>query len=228
MTQRSYPFIANLSVLEKHNYHNGCPGSGCGFSDARTISRDAAERSVYEEAVGGCFGLFITVEVVGGIKANSLPILRDVAHLLSDVAAFAISLFSLWSSGLEKTPCQSYGFFRSEILGALVPIQMIWLLAGFHNSNGEVQGSLMFLVSVVGQLVNIAMADVLGHDHGCHQSRSFPGTDDTNTSDLSIIANLSGLSLSLMLSCPSILLNVLIVSSLGTFRRINAQFQHQV
>ncbi|KAL1352957.1 hypothetical protein AAHE18_06G205400 [Arachis hypogaea] len=45
-------------------------------------------------AVGLCF-VFMTVEVIGGIKANSLAILTDAAHLLSDVAAFAISLFSL-------------------------------------------------------------------------------------------------------------------------------------
>ncbi|KAK2664441.1 hypothetical protein Ddye_003015 [Dipteronia dyeriana] len=74
--------------------------------------------------------IFMSVEVVGGIKANSLAILTDAAHLLSDVAAFAISLFSLWASGWETTPRQSYGFFRIEILGALVSIQMIWLLAG--------------------------------------------------------------------------------------------------
>ncbi|KAF2597390.1 hypothetical protein F2Q68_00007400 [Brassica cretica] len=74
--------------------------------------------------------IFIVVEVVGGIKANSLAILTDAAHLLSDVGAFAISLFSLWASGWKATPKQSYGFFRIEILGALVSIQMIWILAG--------------------------------------------------------------------------------------------------
>lgn len=119
--------------------------------------------------------IFMSVEVVGGIKANSLAILTDAAHLLSDVAAFAISLFSLWASGWEATPRQSYGFFRIEILGALVSIQLIWLLTGIlvyeaierllHDS-GEVQGFLMFAVSAFGLFVNIIMAILLGHDHG--------------------------------------------------------------
>ncbi|XP_020274634.1 metal tolerance protein 1-like isoform X3 [Asparagus officinalis] len=89
--------------------------------------------------------------------------------------AFAISLFSLWASGWEATPRQSYGFFRVEILGALVSIQLIWVLAGIlvyqailriiHDS-GEVQGSLMFAVSAFGLFVNIIMAVMLGHEHG--------------------------------------------------------------
>lgn len=119
--------------------------------------------------------IFMAIEVIGGIKANSLAILTDAAHLLSDVAAFAISLFSLWASGWEATPRQSYGFFRIEILGALVSIQLIWLLAGILvyeailrliNDTGEVHGSLMFAVAAFGLSVNIVMAVMLGHDHG--------------------------------------------------------------
>lgn len=155
-----------------------CGGAPCGFSDAKTNSKDARERSASMRklliAVVLCV-IFMSVEVVGGIKANSLAILTDAAHLLSDVAAFAISLFSLWASGWEATPRQSYGFFRIEILGALVSIQMIWLLAGILvyeavarliHDTGEVQGFLMFLVSAFGLVVNIAMALLLGHDHG--------------------------------------------------------------
>ncbi|KAF2313555.1 hypothetical protein GH714_011649 [Hevea brasiliensis] len=157
-----------------------CGGAACGFSDAGTSSKDAKERSASMRkllmAVVLCI-VFMSVEVVGGIKANSLAILTDAAHLLSDVAAFAISLFSLWASGWEATPRQSYGFFRIEILGALISIQMIWLLAGILvyeaiarliYDTGEVQGFLMFVVSAFGLVVNIAMALLLGHEHGHH------------------------------------------------------------
>ncbi|GER41773.1 zinc transporter [Striga asiatica] len=155
-----------------------CEGATCGFSDARTSSRDAKERSASMKkllvAVVLCV-IFMSVEVAGGIKANSLAILTDAAHLLSDVASFAISLFSLWAAGWEATPRQSYGFFRIEILGALVSIQLIWLLTGILvyeaivrlvQNTGEVQGFLMFLVSSFGLLVNIVMALLLEHDHG--------------------------------------------------------------
>ncbi|XP_031096013.1 metal tolerance protein A2-like isoform X2 [Ipomoea triloba] len=155
-----------------------CGEAPCGFADAKSTLKDTQERSAAMKklciAVVLCV-VFMTVEVIGGIKANSLAILTDAAHLLSDVAAFAISLFSLWAAGWEATPRQSYGFFRIEILGALVSIQMIWLLAGILvyeavdrliNDTGEVQGSLMFAVSAFGLVVNIIMAVLLGHDHG--------------------------------------------------------------
>ncbi|XP_038988354.1 metal tolerance protein 1-like isoform X2 [Phoenix dactylifera] len=155
-----------------------CGSTTCGLSNSGTSSKDAKERSASMRklliAVFLCV-IFMSVEVVGGIKANSLAILTDAAHLLSDVAAFAISLFSLWASGWEATPRQSYGFFRIEILGALVSIQLIWLLAGIlvyeaiarliHNT-GDVQGVLMFAVAAFGLVVNIIMAVLLGHDHG--------------------------------------------------------------
>ncbi|KAE8663296.1 Metal tolerance protein 1 [Hibiscus syriacus] len=166
-----------------------CGGAACGFSDAQTISKDAKERSASMRklltAVVLCI-VFMSVEVAGGIKANSLAILTDAAHLLSDVAAFAISLFSLWASGWEATPRQTYGFFRVEILGALVSIQMIWLLAGILvyeaiarliHGTGEVQGFLMFMVSAFGLVVNIAMALILGHDHGHHHGHGHGGSD---------------------------------------------------
>ncbi|KAK4268942.1 hypothetical protein QN277_022166 [Acacia crassicarpa] len=155
-----------------------CGEAPCGFADAGSISKDAKERSTSMRklwtAVILCV-LFMSVEVVGGIKANSLAILTDAAHLLSDVAAFAISLFSLWAAGWEATPRQSYGFFRIEILGALVSIQLIWLLAGILvyeaivriiDGSHKVNGFLMFLVAAFGLVVNIIMAVLLGHDHG--------------------------------------------------------------
>lgn len=161
-----------------------CSGAPCGFSDSKTSSMEAEERSASMRklciAVVLCI-VFMAVEVVGGIKANSLAILTDAAHLLSDVAAFAISLFSLWAAGWEATPRQSYGFFRIEILGALVSIQLIWLLTGILvyeaiarliNETGEVQGSLMFAVSAFGLVVNIGMAVLLGHDHAHGHSHS--------------------------------------------------------
>ncbi|WMV36549.1 hypothetical protein MTR67_029934 [Solanum verrucosum] len=164
-------------VVEVHG--KICGSALCGFSDVNTMSKDAQERSASMRklcvAVVLCI-IFMAVEVVGGIKANSLAILTDAAHLLSDVAAFAISLFSLWASGWEANPRQSYGFFRIEILGALVSIQMIWLLAGILvyeaiarliHDTGEVQGFLMFIVSAFGLGVNLIMAFLLGH-HDVH------------------------------------------------------------
>ncbi|KAI3833982.1 hypothetical protein MKW98_021782 [Papaver atlanticum] len=148
-------------------------GSSHGTTKIYAKERAASMRKLWI-SIALCV-VFMTVEIVGGVKANSLAILTDAAHLLSDVAAFWISLFSLWASSWEATPRQSYGFFRIEILGTLVSIQMIWLLSGILvyeaiarmiNDTGEVQGFLMFLVSAFGLVVNLVMAVLVGHDHG--------------------------------------------------------------
>ncbi|CAN6550174.1 unnamed protein product [Malus baccata var. baccata] len=81
-----------------------CRDGPCGFSDAKTSSKDAQERSASLRrlmiVVALCL-VFMSVEVVGGFKANSLAILADEAHLLTDVAAFAISLFMKPLQGLS-------------------------------------------------------------------------------------------------------------------------------
>ena len=73
-----------------------CGETPCGFSNACFNSVDAEDRSASMcklfIAMALCI-IFMSVEVMGGIKANSLAILTDAAHLLSDVVAFAISLF---------------------------------------------------------------------------------------------------------------------------------------
>lgn len=48
-----------------------------------------------------CF-IFMAAEIVGGIMSDSLAILTDAAHMLSDVGGFAISILSIWIG--QKSP----------------------------------------------------------------------------------------------------------------------------
>lgn len=157
-----------------------CATSRCGLESAASVAADAAQRALSSrklvKAVVLCL-IFMMLEVAGGIFANSLAILTDAAHLLSDVAGFAISLFAIWAASWEATPNQSFGFYRLEILGALVSIQLIWLLTGIlvyeaiHRLFGPsqpVDGRIMFFVATLGLLVNLAMVFLLGHDGHAH------------------------------------------------------------
>jgi solute carrier family 30 (zinc transporter), member 2 len=67
----------------------------------------------------GLSATFMLLEFVGGIYANSLAILTDAAHLLTDVASFAIALCAVIISKWKSTSKFSFGFKRAEILGAL-------------------------------------------------------------------------------------------------------------
>ncbi|CAK7348620.1 unnamed protein product [Dovyalis caffra] len=174
--QHGHPVEIRVDILdgEQSGGSKVCGEAPCVIYNPKDAKERSASMRKLWIAVVLCV-VFMSAEVAGGIKANSLAILTDAAHLLSDVAAFAVSLFSLWAASWEATPRQSYGFFRIEILGALVSIQLIWLLAGILvyeaivrliHDTGEVDGFLMFLVAAFGLLVNIVMALVLGHDHG--------------------------------------------------------------
>lgn len=163
-----------------------------------TRSRDARKLST---AVGFCL-LFMFIEIAGGIKANSLAILTDAAHLLSDIAGFAISIFSIWASGWEANPRQTFGYYRAEILGALLSIQIIWLVTGvlvyeaivrFIHPDTNINGKIMFIIACIGLGMNIILMITLGHhghnhSHGGH-SHSHDHGHDHNGHDHSSVGH---------------------------------------
>jgi len=158
-----------------------CASARCGLVSPGALAEDAAQRALSSRKLGKavvfCL-IFMVVETVGGVLANSLAILADAAHLLSDIAGFVISLCAICAAGWEATPSQSFGFYRLEILGGLLSIQLIWLLTGIlvyeairrlFDPSQLVDGRLMFGIASVGLLVNLAMIFMLGHDCGVGQ-----------------------------------------------------------
>ncbi|CAK7331410.1 unnamed protein product [Dovyalis caffra] len=157
--------------------------SVCTFSKQESFTVESEERSKSAMKLSGLIIFYLivmAVEVVGGVKANSLAVITDAAHLLTDVAGFSISLFTVWASGWEATSRQSFGYSRLEVLGALLSVQLIWLISGFLiyeavvrilHKNAGVNGVLMFAIALFGFIINFIMVTWLGHDHshhGCH------------------------------------------------------------
>ncbi|MFI5165501.1 MAG: cation diffusion facilitator family transporter [Thermoanaerobaculales bacterium] len=62
----------------------------------------------------------MVAEFVGGLLTGSLALLADAGHMLTDVAALGLSLFAAWAAQRPATPSRTYGFYRMEILAALV------------------------------------------------------------------------------------------------------------
>jgi cobalt-zinc-cadmium efflux system protein len=62
----------------------------------------------------------MTATAVGGFLTDSLALLADAGHLLSDVGAIAVGLAAARLAGIAPTPERSFGFQRTEILGALL------------------------------------------------------------------------------------------------------------
>ena len=62
----------------------------------------------------------MVAELIGGILSNSLALLADAGHMLTDVGALGLSLFVAWMCRQPSTPQKTYGYLRWEILAALI------------------------------------------------------------------------------------------------------------
>ncbi|MCV4784150.1 cation diffusion facilitator family transporter, partial [Escherichia coli] len=65
------------------------------------------------------FGYMIA-EAVGGWLTNSLALIADAGHMLTDVAALSLTLAAIWFGGRAPTSRKTYGYYRLEILAAFI------------------------------------------------------------------------------------------------------------
>ncbi len=116
---------------------------------------------------------YFFAEVIAGFLTNSLALLSDAGHMLSDIGALALSLFAFRLARRPATLERTYGFHRIEILAALFNGLMLWLIVGviFAAAFTRVQEpppveSLgMVIVAAIGFLVNLTAAIILFGGH---------------------------------------------------------------
>ncbi len=116
----------------------------------------------------------MAVEFVAGWLANSLALLADAGHMLTDVAALALALFAVWIARRPATPDKTYGYLRMEILAALVNGAALFVVAGLivWDAVGRVadppavEARIVFGVATAGLVVNLVGARIL---HGGHR-----------------------------------------------------------
>ncbi len=126
-------------------------------------------------------GGYSIVEFVGGWLTNSLSLFSDAGHMLSDVTAMGLSLFAAYISTLPVTSQKTFGYYRAEILAALLNGLSLWLIAGviFREayyrffSPTDVHGHGMVLIASIGLVVNVISAGLLRDSH--HTSLNLHG-----------------------------------------------------
>jgi len=115
---------------------------------------------------------FMIIEFICGYLAGSLAIMSDATHLLSDLAGFLISLFSLIVAMKPANRDFTFGYHRFEVLGALASILIIWgltvwlLIAAVWRIRhpNPIVGFLMVCIAAGGLLFNIIMNRVLAYN----------------------------------------------------------------
>jgi cobalt-zinc-cadmium efflux system protein len=113
--------------------------------------------------------VFMVVEVVGGLFTNSLALLSDAGHMLSDAAALGLSFFALKLGERAVSQDKTFGYKRFEIIAAglngvtLVVVSLYIFYEAIQRflDPPEVQSQGMLAIAIIGLLVNIVAAWIL-------------------------------------------------------------------
>ena len=111
----------------------------------------------------GLTSTFLVVEVAGGLITNSLALLSDAAHMMTDVFALAIALFAVRLSRRPPDAKRTYGYARMEAIGAMINGGLLFLVAGYilYEAVGrfgkppDVGSTGMLVIASVGLVINL-------------------------------------------------------------------------
>ena len=135
-------------------------GHDCGHEHGVHGKRPSVTRAL-QIALGLTLALMVA-EVIGGVLSNSLALLADAGHMLTDAGALALSLFVAWMCRQPSRPEKTYGYLRWEILAALlngatlllISFWIVWEAVNRFRSPEPIAGGLMLVFAVAGLVVN--------------------------------------------------------------------------
>jgi cobalt-zinc-cadmium efflux system protein len=152
-----------------------------GLSDTGWVAHTHSHTHPHQEHRQRALGIalvancaFLCVEVAGGFAFNSLALIADAAHMLTDVAALVIALIAQRLMERPATTRHTYGLQRAEVIGAQANALLllgvtIWVVVEAIRRLGEpqaVSGRGLILVAAAGLIVNVASAIVIARRAG--------------------------------------------------------------
>lgn len=180
----------------EHDHHHDHEHGGHAHSHAPSADADRRWLSV---ALGLILS-FMVVEVVVGLIADSLALLSDAAHMLTDAGAIALALVAARLAARPPQGNFTFGLGRAEILSAQLNGASLLVLAGVIAVEGirrlggeaDVDGGLVIIVGITGAMVNVGAAWALSRSE--RQSLNVAGARAHVLADLygSVAATLAG------------------------------------
>lgn len=169
--QRIRPNPAGSETRARHDHVHGRGGVGHHHTHLHDHPDPAQARRLRLALV--LTALFFVAEVVGGFVSNSLALLADAGHMLTDVGALSLSLFVVWFSRQPAAPEKTYGYLRWEILAAflngsvllVVSVAIVWEAVSRLRAPEPLETGLMLVVAIGGLLVNAVAALILHPVH---------------------------------------------------------------
>ena len=126
-----------------------------------TVTADTDRRYLWGALI--VLAVFAVGEAVVALVTNSLALLTDAFHMLSDIAAIAAAIWALRIAARPATARLTFGWRRSEILSALLNGATLIIVGGFLGYEAirrlfdppEISGSAVLITALVGVAVNL-------------------------------------------------------------------------
>ena len=124
--------------------------------------------------------LFAVVEVFAGFMSNSLALISDAGHMVTDAAALGLALLAQAIAKRPPSSRHSFGFVRAEALAAFVnSLAMLALVAWIAWEAVQrllhpqaVQGGVVLVVAAIGASINLLVAWILSRDNQSINTRA--------------------------------------------------------
>jgi cobalt-zinc-cadmium efflux system protein len=109
---------------------------------------------------------FVLVEVIAGFIYNSMALLTDAGHNLSDVASLVLSLVAFWMAKKKSSAIYTYGYKKTTVLAALVNAVVLLIAIGILGYEAfvrlfkpqPVEGNVIAWVAAIGIIINSVSA----------------------------------------------------------------------
>jgi cobalt-zinc-cadmium efflux system protein len=158
---------------DDHDHDHGHGHAHGGGHAGHDHTAGASERSL--KIALALTSSFLLVEFVGGIVTESLALISDAAHMLTDVAALAIALMAIRIGQRAADERRTFGYARFEILAAAFNAMLLFGVAVFVvveawrrlKEPPDIQPNGMLVIAVIGLVVNLLAMKVLasGKEH---------------------------------------------------------------
>ena len=112
---------------------------------------------------------YLVVEVVGSLLTNSLALLADAGHMLTDAVGVGLALLAIHFAARPATASKSFGYYRLEILAAVANAVLLFAVAAYilyeayqrFNEPPEVLSTPMLVIAGIGLAVNLVSMRLL-------------------------------------------------------------------
>ena len=141
-------------------------------SKKNRFSRHAERKSLLAALV--VTASIMVLEFIGGILSNSIALISDAGHMLTDAFALSLSFFALLLAARPATARKTYGYYRLEILAALINgvVLTIIALGIFYKSYQrfispqQVRADLLLAIAAIGLIANMVSLTFLSAKRG--------------------------------------------------------------